>query len=248
MKKAPSSATDIFKGSSSFDKAVSEARRKENVLKLMEKDIEKTRKVSSSHLAAARRLVERDLYDLKISQKRNKQEQIRRQQCPDMRLEDFARKAIRDNSWHKGKDRARLQTPFVDVRPGSGSPSLMQRKLSPASLFTRTQTMHLNPTNDTHTKSFFDSKRTGRRRSKSSVDLPALPGIHGSTSLVEAKHELLPQAERTPVNKPKFTVGTCDNNHNPILGTIETCEDEETVEKISYLKNTGRRRRSYTVS
>ena len=53
-----------------YERALAESKRGDNVLKLIERDIDKRKMVAYSQLSAEQRMVEKDLYALKMAQKR----------------------------------------------------------------------------------------------------------------------------------------------------------------------------------
>ena len=53
-----------------YERALAESKRGENILKLIEKDIDKRKMVAYSQLSAEQRIVEKDLYALRMTQKR----------------------------------------------------------------------------------------------------------------------------------------------------------------------------------
>ncbi len=61
-----------------YEKAMADAKRDENFLKIMAKDIEKRKMISYGQLTAAQRIVERDLFQLKQAKQKNKEMSLRR--------------------------------------------------------------------------------------------------------------------------------------------------------------------------
>ena len=91
-----SSQGKAIKLSSCYDLVASQARRKDNELKLIEKDFDKRRKVSYSHISSAQRLVERDLCQLRLAQERHMEERYMRENSAKT-LEDVMRNVTREN-------------------------------------------------------------------------------------------------------------------------------------------------------
>ncbi len=61
-----------------YEKAMTDAKRDENFLKIMAKDIEKRKMISYGQLTAAQRIVEKDLFQLKQAKQKNKEMSLRR--------------------------------------------------------------------------------------------------------------------------------------------------------------------------
>ena len=90
------SSTDVTAKLSNFcDVVVSQVRREENMLKLIEKDIDKRRRLSYSQISSSQRLVERDLYQLRLAQQKHMEERLMRENST-MKLEEIARDIRRD--------------------------------------------------------------------------------------------------------------------------------------------------------
>eukprot|EP00112_Aurelia_sp_Birch-Aquarium-sp1_P000085 Seg10052.1 transcript_id=Seg10052.1/GoldUCD/mRNA.D3Y31 product="hypothetical protein" protein_id=Seg10052.1/GoldUCD/D3Y31 len=80
------------------EKAVADAKRDENLLKLVKRDIDRRKHVSYSHLMAAQRMVEKDLYELRMSKKRYRDERSRREvrsfSDPGLNMKGFGKERV----------------------------------------------------------------------------------------------------------------------------------------------------------
>ena len=80
------------------EKAVADAKRDENLLKLVKRDIDRRKHVSYSHLMAAQRMVEKDLYELRMSKKRYREERSRREvrsfSDPGLNMKGFGKERV----------------------------------------------------------------------------------------------------------------------------------------------------------
>ena len=111
-KKKTEQALDFRNFSPFYDRAMADARRDENILRLVEKDIERRKWISYSELTAAQRLVQRDLQQLRMAKRKHKEEKLVRQarsmSDPSYQLEDYAREKLRPSEKTKG-----VETEFV---------------------------------------------------------------------------------------------------------------------------------------
>ena len=60
-----------------YEKALAVAKREENILRIIEKDIDRNKMIAYSHLRAEQRLVEKDLYELRMARRCAKTENAR---------------------------------------------------------------------------------------------------------------------------------------------------------------------------